>query len=69
MSGLQQFELETRPDFPKLFDQANSTFRDLRRTCDSIFRELHSAGIGAHINHTRVFTLYDELFNVFSLYD
>ena len=35
MSGLQWFVLETRPNFPRFFDQANSTFRDLRRTCDS----------------------------------
>ena len=60
LAGIQRYILETKPDAPKLFDQGNSTYRDLRRTCDSVFRQLRSDGIGADVNRTSVFTPEEE---------
>ncbi len=61
LTGVQRFILESNPDAPKFFDRTDSTYRNLQRSCDSVFRKLCSDGIGAaHVNQTSVFTLDEE---------
>ena len=60
LAGLQRIVLEISPNAPKFFDQSDSTYRDLRRSCDTIYRELRSQGIGTEINRTPIFTMEEE---------
>ena len=41
-------------------DQSVTVFRDLYRTCDSVYRELHKQGIGASVRHTAIFSAEEE---------
>ena len=52
--------LEDNPDAPKFMDRHDVRFRDLLHTCDSVYRELHSEGEGAHVKHTPFFSVEDE---------
>ena len=56
LAGLQRLVQEVYPDHPKFFNQADSPYRDLRRTCDTIYRGLRGQGIGTEIN-IRLFSL------------
>ena len=52
--------LETTPTAPKFLDQSNATFTNLHRACDTVYRDLHSQGIGAAVKHTSTFSLEEE---------
>ena len=47
--------LDINPDAVKFLDSSQCVFRDLRRTCDTVYRDLHSQGIGATVRHTATF--------------
>ena len=44
--------LDKNPCTPKFLNKEESCFRDIRGTCDSVYRGLRSKGIGAEISHT-----------------
>ena len=52
--------LDKKPDTPKFLDRHECGFRDLMRTCDSVYRDLHSKGIGTDVHHTLTFSAEDE---------
>ena len=60
MAGLRRTVLEVSPNAPKFFDQSDSTYHDLGRSCDTIYREFRSLGIGTEINRTPIFTMEEE---------
>ena len=60
LAALQRIMLENTPNAPKFFDRNNSSFRDLRRTCDSVYRKLRNDGVGTEVNHTLTFTHEEE---------
>ena len=56
LCGLQRYMLDHTPDAPKFMDQKDVHFRDIRGTCDTVFRKLHSEGVGADTRHTPIIT-------------
>ena len=60
LAGLQRTVREVSPNAPKFFYQSDSTYRDLRWSCDTIYQELRSQGIGTEINRTPIFTMEEE---------
>ena len=52
LAALQRKMLDEHPDFPKFLDGKHSGYRDFIRTCDSVYRELHSQGIGTDVQYT-----------------
>ena len=51
LCGIQRVILETSLDFPKICDERSTQYRDLHRTCDTVFRKLHSDGVGTSVRH------------------
>ena len=60
LAGLQRKMLDANPDAPRFMDRQESCFRDLTRTCDSVYRDLHSKGVGTSVRHTSIFSSEDE---------
>ena len=60
LAALQRKMLDKKPDTPKFLDRHECGFRDLMRTCDSVYRDLHSKGIGTDVRHTLTFSVEDE---------
>ena len=60
LAGIQRTVLEVTPDSPRFFDQSDNTFRELRRSCDTVYRELRSQGIGTEVNHTPIINMNEE---------
>ena len=60
LAGIQRTVLEVSPNLPKFFNQSDNTFRDLRRSCDTVYRELRSQGIGTEVNRTPIFNMDEE---------
>ena len=52
--------LDPNPDVPRFMDQSISLFRDIHRSCDSVYRELHKEGVDATVRHTAIFTPEEE---------
>ena len=52
--------LDENPKAVKFLDSSQSCFRDFRRTCDTVYRDLHSQGIGATMRRTAPFTADEE---------
>ena len=60
LAGLQQYILDKNPNFPKLLDKQQTCFRDIRGTCDTVYRDLRSQGIGAKVRHAPIITPDEE---------
>lgn len=60
LAGLQRCMLDKTPDGPRFLDRNNAVFRQLHRTCDSIYRDLHRQGIGANVSHAVPFSAEEE---------
>ena len=60
LAALQRKMLETSPDAPWFLDQSVTMFREIHRTCNTVYRGLHKAGVGAVVRHTAVFTVEEE---------
>ena len=45
---------------PKLLDKQQTCFRDLRGTCDTVYRNLRCQGIGAEVRHAPIITPAEE---------
>ena len=60
LAGLQRHILEVSPNTPKLLDKSVSIYRDLHRTYDTVYRQLHGEGIGMNVQHTEPFTGEEE---------
>jgi len=52
--------LEKQPNGPKFLDCTQTAFRELHRTCDSVYRGLHQEGVGTEIRHTLTFTAAED---------
>ena len=52
--------LEKNPGSPKFLNKSDPTFRDINRTCDSVYRDLHSKGIGTEVKHASLITPEEE---------
>lgn len=60
LSSLQRQMLETTPGALKFFDVNNHCYRELQRTCDYVYKDLRSQGIGTNVQHTATFTQEEE---------
>ena len=60
LAGLQRYTLNRKADAPKFLDRQNSQFRDIHRACDSVYRELHSEGVGTSAHHAPLITNEEE---------
>ena len=60
LSGLQRSMVEKNPNSPKFLDRNNVAFRELHRSCDAIYRDLHRQGFGASVSHAVPFTCDEE---------
>ena len=60
LAALQRTMLEKHPDAPRFMEKNNTAFRSLHRACDTVYRDLHSQGIGAVVRHTEIFTADEE---------
>ena len=60
VAALQRRMLENNPNASKFCNSHNTDFRDLTRTCDSVYRKLHSDGVGTVVKHTPTFSIEDE---------
>ena len=60
LAGLQCHMLEITPNAAKFLDTNNTAFRELQGTCDTIYRKLHSQGVGTTVKHTATFTAEEE---------
>ena len=60
LAGLQRHMLEISPNAAKFLDTNNTAFRELQGTCDTVYRQLHSQGIGTAVKHTATFTAEEE---------
>ena len=56
LSALQRKMIEKHPDARKFLDRKETIFSDFHRVCDSVYRELHSQGVGTDVRCTPVFT-------------
>jgi hypothetical protein len=60
LAALQIIAVGKQPTTPKFMDRNEPVFTELRRTCDSVYRQLHSDGVGTDVRHTSVFTAEEE---------
>ena len=60
LAGLQRHMLENNPLAPKFLDTKNPVFRDIHRSCDSVYRSLHQQGVGARVRHAAVISEAEE---------
>ena len=60
LAGLQRHMLEISPNAAKFLDTNNTAFRELQGTCDTVYRQLHSQGVGTAVKHTVTFTAEEE---------
>ena len=60
LAALQWKMLDEHPDFPKFLDSKQWVYHDFIRTCDSVYHELHSQGVGTDVRHTPTFTSDDK---------
>ena len=56
LARLQRKMLDTIPDTIKFLDSSQSGFHELRCTCDTVYRDLHSQGNGANVRHMPTFS-------------
>ena len=52
LAGLQRYMLDKNPGAPKFLDKQETCFREIRGTCDTVYRDLRSKGVGAEVHHT-----------------
>ena len=60
LAGLQRYMLDKNPGSPKFLNRSESAFRDIHGTCDSVYRDLHSKGIGTEVKHASLITPEEE---------
>ena len=60
LSGLNRYMKEKKTDSFNIFYQTNNSFKMLRRTCDSLFRELRQEGVGSSSKSTEPITKDEE---------
>ena len=60
LSGLQRSMLDRYPTAPKFLDRQDPRFRDIRGTCDTVYRELHQQGVGTEVKHAAVISSDEE---------
>ena len=60
LAVLQRKMLHKKPDTPKFLNRHEFGFRDLMRMCDSVYKDLHSKGIGTDVCHTFTLSAEDE---------
>ena len=60
LAGLQRYMLDKNPGAPKFLDKQETCFREIRGTCDTVYRDLCSKGVGAEVHHTPIFTAEEE---------
>ena len=60
LAGLQRRMLEGHPEVLKFMDSQQACFCDLHHTCDTMYRDLHSQGIGTEVRHAHAFLPEDE---------
>ena len=48
--------LEGNSNAPKFLDCTDTVFRDFHRSCDNVYRQLHSQGIGTNVRQAHSFT-------------
>ena len=60
LAGLQRQMLENNPQAPRFMDKNNTIYRDLHRVRDSIYKQLHSAGVGVVVKHASIITPEEE---------
>ena len=52
--------LDKNPGSPKFLNRSESAFRDIHGICDSVYRDLHSKGIGTEVKHASLITPEEE---------
>ena len=60
LAGLKQMMIDKSPGAPKFLDRDEYCFRKLMYTCNSVYRDLHSQGIGTDVCHTPTFSSDNE---------
>ena len=60
LSGLLRHMREMNVNCPNFLEKSDSNFKDLHRTLDSLFHQLHSDGIGRQVKHAKVLSSEDE---------
>ncbi len=60
LAGLQRYMVDKNPTSPKFLNKAETCFREIRGTCDSVYRDLRSKGIGAEVRHAPLITPEEE---------
>ena len=60
LCGLNRYMREKKSDSLNIFDYDNPSFKQLRTTCDSLFRELREEGVGNSSKSTEPITKEDE---------
>ena len=51
LSGLLRYMRAKSPSPFNIFQKDDHRFRKFRATCDTIFKQLHASGVGAHVKH------------------
>ena len=57
---MRRYILDKNPGSPKFHNRSESAFRDIHGTCDSVYRDLHSKGIGMEVKHGSLITPEEE---------
>ena len=52
--------VEKHPNVRNFLDQKDTIFIDIHRTCNSVYQELHSQGVGTDVRRTLGFTAEEE---------
>ena len=52
--------IDKSPSTPKFLDPKNTMYRDFHRSCDTVYRQLHSQGIGTSVSHAKIFSKDEE---------
>ena len=60
LAGIQRKMLDINPDAVKFVNSSQCVFREIQRTCDTVYRDLHSQGIGATMHHMATFSPEEE---------
>ena len=60
LAALQRVVLEKDPTIPKICNRKETAFVGLTSTCNSVYRQLHSKGVGTKVTHTRTFSAEKE---------
>ena len=60
LAGLQRYMLDKNPNAPKFLNKGEASFRDIRGTCDTVYRDLRSKGIGAEVRHAATISPEEE---------